>query len=248
MSKTLENQHFVAHIDILGMSALVGKDPELAWQLLSSLVKARKKAHATIRTIRATAERIEPDKQIQAVTFSDTILLFTQGEKDNDLRALIMMSTDFLSVALNLCVPIRIGISVGTFFFNLEESMYAGPALIEAYHLGEKAQWIGITTSEEVYHRSIKAKLSSGLSHGVICTKIPHRDGLKEGYAVNWPISLRDSINTSFPVTAEEIYEGFEQYFGSWASIPPAAQLKYENTARFMNEFGEKPTRVKNST
>jgi len=39
MPAILEHQRFVVHIDVLGMSALVAKDPELAWGLLSQLVE-----------------------------------------------------------------------------------------------------------------------------------------------------------------------------------------------------------------
>jgi hypothetical protein len=236
MSISHGHQRFVAHIDILGMSALVAKDPELAWQLLSQLVEARNDAHATEITFLDTAERIATPDQVQTVTFSDTVVLFTKGAQLNDLRTILIMATHLMSQALHLCVPVRIGISVGTFFFNLKDSMYAGPALIEAYHLGEKAQWIGITTSAEVYRRSIEANLQSGESDIVIPTPIPIYGGNEPGYAVNWPVVLRNSISAPLPVTDNQIYEGFSQYFGPWESLDQRAKLKYENTALFMNQ------------
>lgn len=236
MRTTPENQRFVAHIDVLGMSALVAKDPELAWNLLSLLVKARNDAHYTEITFLDTAERIATPDQVHVVTFSDTVVLFTKGANVNDLRTILIMATQMLNKALHLCVPVRIGISVGTFFFNLTESMYAGPALIEAYHLGEKAQWIGITTSAEVYRRSLEAKLQSGTSDIVIPALVPIDGGPQAGYAVNWPVVLRNSIAATLPVTASQVYEGFAQYFGPWESLDTRARLKYEQTALFMNQ------------
>ena len=56
------------------MSTLVAKDPELAWNLLSRLVEARKDAHATSLTFLDSAETIATPQHIQAVTFSDTIV------------------------------------------------------------------------------------------------------------------------------------------------------------------------------
>ena len=240
MSVIYGHQRFVAHIDVLGMSALVAKDPELAWQLLSKLVEARTDAHATQITFIDTAERVATPDQVQAVTFSDTVVLFSKGAQLNDLRVILIMATQMLSMALHLCVPVRIGVSVGTFFFNQKESMYAGPALIEAYHLGEDSQWIGIATSEEVHRRSIEANLRSGNFDVVTPTRIPTKSGEKLGYAVNWPIVLRNSISTALPVTDRQVYEGFAQYFGPWESLDPRAKLKYENTALFMNEAASK--------
>jgi len=235
MPSIIENQRFVVHIDVLGMSALVAKDPNLAWKLLEQLVAARNNAHKSLITSLVTAETVAIPRHIQAVTFSDTVVLFSIGATLNDLLTTLVMATELLSKALHLCIPIRIGISVGTFFFNLDESMYAGPALIEAYHLGETAQWIGIVTSAEVYRRAIEAGFQSGPFDVVIPTQIPICGGTKPGYAVNWPVILRSSIQAPIPVTALQVYGGFAQYFGAFEKLNPKARIKYENTAAFMN-------------
>ncbi|MFZ1500390.1 MAG: hypothetical protein WAT33_11290 [Giesbergeria sp.] len=235
MPTIVEHQRFVVHIDVLGMSALVSKDPELAWSLLGRLVEARKDAHATSLTFLDTAETVATPQHVHAVTFSDTIVLFTLGAALNDLRTILVMTTQLLSRALHLCVPVRIGIAVGTFFFNLDESMYAGPALIEAYHLGESAQWIGIVTSQEVYRRAMEAHLQSGASDIVSPTDIPFDGSARPGYAVNWPVILRNSIAAPLPVTAKQVYQGFAQYFGPFEALDPRVHQKYENTAAFMN-------------
>lgn len=232
----LSNQRFVAHIDILGMSALVAKDPELAWELLSSLTKARDEAHITEMTFLDTAQRIATPDQIHTVTFSDTIVLFSKGTSDLDLRAIIIVTTEILNKALSLCVPIRAGIAVGTFFFNLKKSMFAGPALIEAYHLGEGAQWIGITTSQEVHRRASEAKFMTGDSDVVIRTYVPVDSGTRDGYAVNWPAIGRRNITAVIPITTEQVYQGFAQYFGPFSELPPKVRCKYEHTAWFINQ------------
>lgn len=235
MPTIVEHQRFVVHIDVLGMSALVAKDPELAWSLLGRLVEARKDAHATSLTFLDTAETVATPQHVHTITFSDTIVLFSRGSALNDLRTILVMATQLLSRALHLCVPVRIGVAVGTFFFNLDESMYAGPALIEAYHLGETAQWIGIVTSQEVYRRAIEAHLQSGTSDIVSPADIPVDGGARPGYAVNWPVILKNSIAAPLPVTAKQVYEGFAQYFGPFETLDPRARRKYENTAAFMN-------------
>jgi hypothetical protein len=235
MPSAVEHQRFVAHIDVLGMSALVGKDPELAWNLLGRLVEARKDAHSTSLTFLDTAETVATPELVQAVTFSDTIVLFSRGATLNDLRTILVMATQLLSRALHLCVPVRVGIAVGTFFFNLDESMYAGPALIEAYHLGESAQWIGIVTSQEVFRRASEAKLQSGASNVVSQADIPIDGGTTPGYVINWPVILRDSIAAPLPVTAEQVYQGFSQYFGAFEALDPRTRQKYQNTAAFIN-------------
>lgn len=228
---------FVAHIDILGMSVLAAKDAHLAWQLLSDLVKARDEAHSAEITFLDTAERVAVQDQVRAVTFSDTIVLFTKAASLTDLRSIIIVTTEILNKALHLCVPIRAGIALGTFFFNLKHSMYAGPALIEAYHLGEQAQWIGITTSETVYRRSKEANFQSGNADVVIPTFVPVDGGTRDGFAVNWPAVMARSLHAKLPVSAAQVYEGFTQYFGPFESLPKKVQGKYEHTAWFINQM-----------
>lgn len=230
------HRRFVAHIDVLGMSALVERNAEKAWQLLSDLVSVREEVHKVQIDFLDTAERISAEEKIRSVTFSDTIILFTKGDTIADLRSITILTTELLNKALNLYIPIRAGLAVGTFFFNEKKSMYAGPALIEAYRIGEEAQWIGICTTEEIYMRSKAALFQSGKADVVIPTNIPLKKGTREGYAVNWPALMTNSIKAPNPVSGKEIYQAFSQYFGDWEMLDVSVQTKYVYTAQFLNE------------
>ena len=144
------NRRYVAHIDILGMSAIMAKNPEEAWSMLSALVDARDSSTNVILEFRDLSEPIHVPEHVKAVTFSDTVFLFTHGDTEADLRALTVIVGQMFSNSLYNRVPIRIGVAKGDLFVNLERSMYAGPALIEAYHVGESSQWLGVTFSPSV--------------------------------------------------------------------------------------------------
>ena len=229
------HQRFVAHIDILGMSHLVERDAELAWRLLSTLVEARNDVSSYELTFLDTAERTPVGAQIHAVTFSDTILLFTRSNRLIDLRTILVVTTEIFNKALSTSVPVRAGIAHGTFFFNLTDSMYAGPALIEAYRIGEAAQWVGITVSETVYHRAKEAAVRSGNFDVVIPAEIPMDKGVSAGYAVNWPAILPRWPNVKLPITVPQFYSALEQFFGPFDHLPRRARAKYENTVTFYN-------------
>lgn len=64
---------------------------------------------------------------------------------------------------------------------------------------------------------------------------IPIDGGTKLGYAINWPVILRGSIAAPLPVTAEQVYEGFAQYFRAFEALDPWTRRKSQNTAAFMN-------------
>lgn len=227
---------FVAHIDVLGMSALMNRNPELAWALLSGLVDARDRAHHSHIDFLDTAERVVVPDKVRAVTFSDTILLFTKGDSLTDLRCMLVVVAALLSNALHRCVPVRVGLASGVFYFNLTSSMYAGPALIEAYRLGEAQQWIGVTASEDIFHRATAAGLKKGSVEIISRAAIPEGVGKREGYVMNWPRMIECDIDGSAPLTGKQIYQGFERFFGPFSSLDDKTRQKYENTASFMNQ------------
>lgn len=131
-------------------------------------------------------------------------------------------------------MPARAGIAHGI-FFNLKASMYAGPALIEAYRLGEGTKWLGITTSESVHIRSKHGKLKSGSADIVVPARIPVDGGALDGFAVNWPAIFSHDLKVRPPVSAQQFYAGFEHLSGPFEALPERAQQKYENTVSFLN-------------
>lgn len=229
------HERFVSHIDILGMSTLVEKNAELAWQVLSDLVSVRDRVNSYELTFLDTADRTTVPSQVHCVTFSDTIVLFSKGESLIDLRTILVATTEILHKAICSCVPVRAGVAHGTFFFNLGASMYAGPALIEAYRLGEGAQWLGIRTSESVHIRSKHAELKSGSADIVVPARIPVDGGVMDGFAVNWPAIVSRDLKIKPPVSVQQFYAGFEHLFGPFEALPERARQKYENTVLFLN-------------
>lgn len=156
------NIRYVTHIDILGMSALVLRNPEQAWEVLSDLVEVRKHSSRLGIEITATKERFRITEKVHSVMFSDTILLFSNDDSESSLKALLIATGEIFHKAMFSGIPVRIGVAMGKFFHNQLESMFAGPALIEAYHIGEEAQWIGISVSEAVYLQSKAFNFKSG--------------------------------------------------------------------------------------
>jgi len=233
------NTHYVAHIDILGFSSLVEKDAKVGWEVLSGLASVRDLVRSMELEFIDTGKRTRIIDRIHSVMFSDTIVLFTKGDTSLDLRLIVIATTELLHKAMYKCVPIRAGIARGTFFFNISESMYAGPALIEAYQIGEQAKWLGITVSEAVYREAIAANMKTGNADVVVKAHIPLEDGVRNGFAVNWPAVFAHDFTVKPPISAELFYLGFAPMFGPYEALPTQVRAKYENTVEFLNRFLE---------
>ena len=231
------HRRFVAHIDILGMRAMVRRNPEMAWNVLSGLANVRDHLGKLQLTHISTASQRMLAESVFSVMFSDTIVLFTKTESDEDLRAILIAAAEVLHKAMCALVPVRIGVASGQFFFNIEESLYSGPALIEAYEIGEAAQWLGIVTTAAVYKQSISADFKAGTSNVVIPASIPTKTGLAPGYAMNWVASYRHDFKVKPPISVELFYSQFEHAFGPLSELPERERLKYVNTTHFINEL-----------
>lgn len=232
----MHDLRFVAHIDILGMSSIVERDADVAWELLSGLVAVREQTENYALEFIDTNDWMAISDVIQSVTFSDTILLFSKGSSDQDLRCMIILVAEMFHKALCRCVPVRAGISFGKFYFNFEKSMYAGPALISAYRAGESPQWLGIVLCESVQQQAISLNMRSGNSEVLVPWVLPTKDGKKESIVVNWPAIVAHDLKVAPPITVEQFYQPFENTFGRIGELPAEVRAKYANTVEFMNE------------
>ena len=227
---------FVAHIDILGMSEIVEKDADEAWRMLSDLVAVRDRVGNYEIEFLQSNERVLASEAIRAVTFSDTIILFTKGATDTELRCMIVLVTEILHKAICRCVPVRAGLAFGRFFFNMDQSMYAGPALIEAYRVGESAQWLGIAMAKSVQEKAKGLGMKSGRSNIIVEWPVPVKTGTEQRFVVNWPAIVAHDLTVKPPVSVAQFYQAFEGTFGPFAQLPAEVRVKYENTVKFMNE------------
>jgi len=226
---------YVAHLDILGMSDLVHRNFDDAWGMLSDLVEVRDKSSNLSIKFLDTKETVNIRDFVKAITFSDTIVLFTKTNSEIELRSMIILVSEIFHKAICKCVPIRAGLSVGKFSFNDEKSMYAGPALIEAYRIGESSQWLGISLADSIQEDVRKLNLQTNHSDIVVNWDIPMKDGSTNGYVINWPALFAHDLNISPPVTSEQFYEGFQSSFGSYGALHDSVKNKYINTVNFMN-------------
>ncbi|NMG30066.1 hypothetical protein [Aromatoleum evansii] len=226
---------FVAHIDILGMSSIVERDADAAWGMLSELAAVRDHAQDFELEFLDTKERLHIREAVYAVTFSDTIVLFTKVGSDTELRCMIVLVAEILHKAMCRCVPVRAGLAFGKFYFNLDRSMYAGPALIEAYRVGESAQWIGITLADSVREKAANLQMTSGSRDVIVDWDVPIKCGIIRRSVVNWPAVFAHDLAVAPPICIQQFYQGFENTFGAYSKLPPEAQEKYVNTVEFIN-------------
>lgn len=229
------SNRFVGHFDMLGMSDLARRDPDLAWEKLVALTRARdERLHLGIERL-DTKELIVD--QVRSFIFSDTLIAFSKGDAPNDALALLLLTTEVFTRALHYCIPLRGGIAHGRFDFNLDLNLFSGPALVDAYELGESSQWLGVVVDDKTAEVARDTPIrSEGKKDAVIRWLVPVKDGPPVGRnVVNWVATYRHAYCGPVPLTVEAFYSPMAHLFGSWGALPPTIQRKYENTVAFFN-------------
>lgn len=229
---------YVAHVDMLGMSQVTLKDPKLAWSILSEIVIARRcRVESASYTVNGRDVKITD--HVAAFTFSDTILLFTKGDKSEDLRSILLTCLELFAALLSRSTPIRVGVAHGLFIFNQDENAFVGPPLVQAYRLGEEAQWLGAVLDQTVADRAAQLQPPLQDPNGgnlIVQWKVPLKTGKKALLPVlAWPRSHRNNFKVRPPISAETFYQAFVQLFGPFEGLRAQDREKYENTVAFVN-------------
>lgn len=233
-----KDNRFVAHFDMLGMASLTKRDPDLAWQKLLDLQLASEDRLNLVIERKDTNELIA--NQIQTFTFSDTIIAFSKGNTENDALAIFTLTTELFSRTLHDCVPIRGGIAYGRFAFNSALNLFSGPALIDAYELGESSQWLGIVVDEHtamIISKSLIGKSPRGRSLVVPWHMQCKGGAVRQRMVVNWPETQYRNFAGTLPLTVESFYQPFSEIFGLLNELDPLVVAKYANTVAFFNEY-----------
>lgn len=232
MSKHLR---YVAFFDMLGFKSAVLRNQDEAWGALSDLRFCMDKILNKPIEIQRPRNLIRD--RIYAKIFSDSVVIFSLSNKPEDLWSIIVLCSEFFKDALHACIPLRGGISYGSFFFNNELDLYCGTPLIDAYYIGEAAQWSGITIHEEVAgHWTKNNGFTSGGQLALVRWDVPLKDDItNETWVMNWPGVFKANFKKHAPITVQDYYAPFERLFGGFEGLPENVKSKYANTVSFIN-------------
>jgi hypothetical protein len=218
------------------MRTLTTRDHREAWEMLSALEIALTRSKGVTIVSEKSEDSIHITEMVKSVAFSDTIILYSNADSPRDFLAIFTAVVNLFSKALHLRVPIRIGLSKGIFYADEQRSMYAGPALIEAFDIGEASQWLGIVLSASVAKDAFSQNLRKGTSNIVVDWDVPTKTGTVKASVANWPVALGDSFKIEPPLTPQQLYHIFEDYYGPFSTLRESDASKYINTVNFINE------------
>lgn len=191
----------VAFIDVLGFKQMIGS------QSASELGEKYKKA------IRYALEKYSVDADFSdqpsffpemsstdeyciSYVFSDSIILSSFDDSEESCLKLLVFTYKLMRTMIVQGFLVRGGISYGDMFIDLEDSVFVGTALTEAYELEMNQEWAGITIHENLVNAFPRIfngtrKFAGYLNCLFVKYPVPMKHGkVKELYTVNWRWNL----------------------------------------------------------
>jgi hypothetical protein len=137
-------KRFVLFIDILGFKDLVARKShnyvEKKLEVLSNLLES----------IPNELDFAKISKyQTRAVSFSDSIVVFSRGDSKNDVQKILMDAHHIQYVAFKNQIPIKGSISHGVITVDFKKSIFFGQPIIDAYLLHEEMQILSIVVDHQ---------------------------------------------------------------------------------------------------
>lgn len=142
-------KRFVCFLDIMGFKDLVMRNSHNEiYQMLEDLAKKR-------NTLDTTTVANYEQNLIKTVSFSDTIVIFTKTDSQECLELLTFAVSWLFAKAIEKEIPMKGALACGDMSVNINQQIFFGQPLIDAYLLQEDVSFYGI-----VLHNSAERKLN----------------------------------------------------------------------------------------
>ena len=140
--RDLNKNRWLAYFDLLGIRQLLAEDKEL--DVFSAYDKAIKECGHIERWTGGT---------LQHAWFSDTFLIWAPDDSTTSFHDVDQMARIFADSLLQARIPLRGAVSCGLLYTDVENKVFFGSALVEAYEYGEGQDWIGLLLSPSATKR-----------------------------------------------------------------------------------------------
>lgn len=176
MNENVENEKFVLYLDIMGFKERVSrvKVDELKQQLLLFKTKNNK--------LKPLLEGGKKETFINMAQFSDSIVLVTRDCTEDDLNRISKAAAILMQTALQTGFALRGAIAKGNMVFDLENQLFFGKALVDAYLLEEELCYYGVAFHESMEDSILNTKKDLPIED----IAIPLKKGKSKHYHVAW--------------------------------------------------------------
>ncbi|MFH2063712.1 MAG: hypothetical protein ABIK15_00770 [Pseudomonadota bacterium] len=193
----ITSERFIAYFDIMGFRDLIYRnnhsDVKEKMDIVSGKVQNIEEYEKSYQA-KAIPENPAEEAIIRTIIFSDTILMASGSNTFHDACKTIFTATHFLSQMMANHIPIKGALAFGEMTFDIDNSIYFGKPLIDAYQLSEENFFYGATLHHSYEKRLTELQISPEKNF-LKRAKIPMKKGKIAHYFLSWKDLFPDNYS-----------------------------------------------------
>lgn len=177
---------------------------------------------------------------ISHACFSDTFLIYSETDSGEDFVYMDMVARWFAYNLIVAKIPVRGALACDDFYTDRNNSLYFGPALVEAYEYGEAQDWLGFLLAPSAVSQLEKLGIPAGERLNYAYAKLPFKTGKGLNLTKELPACILGQWAT---------FNGRNQCVDALEEMKAAAgsnALKYSNTIEFIEKNRRLPAKPVN--
>jgi hypothetical protein len=231
---------FVAFLDIMGFKDRVFREEHKdVKKMLESLrptiedieKEAKKRLQGQIPLQEKNKAEKSTSSHIFHVSFSDSIILFSNDHSDESAMEIIINAAVVLSEAIKNEIPMKGAIAFGEMTVDIQNSLYFGKPLIDAYELQKELQLYGV-----VLHHTAERRLRELKEENILGSlfagnySVPMKSGIINHHIISWMLFSENPI-----ISVEKLYN----------KVSGSPRLYVDNTIKFVRWIEEEIAKPK---
>ena len=216
---------FVAFFDIMGFKDMVQRKSHA--DILKTLEKLKDVLKFMENQDSENNKFLKPLNikkfQTRSITFSDSIIFFSQGDTIKDFEKIVIDSYFIIQKSIENGLGIKGALSYGEITVNFENYLFFGQPIIDAYLLHDE-----LLLYSAILDNNIEAKLNKIGTHSLPKDIIvDYKTPLKSGKIIHKLLKPTNNKTPEAITNLEQIYE----------SVSGRPRLYIDNTIDFLKEF-----------
>lgn len=193
-----EGNRFVAFFDILGFGSWVESEgSKEVFTYVRGFLNLMVRASLPGSVVHPDMSVDVPESNLGYVTFSDSIVFYSRDDSYDCLKTMFAVCGEFMNAVI--CGPSRMvrgAIAYGEFFVDPEASAYVGQALIDAYRLEGRQDWLALSLHDSLTATPQFSRALAEYPGYIVRPLVPLRDSEELPYCINW--ANKNYINAYF--------------------------------------------------
>jgi len=186
MNWKITDKRYVAFFDIMGFKELVERNSH---NFIVEKLRDLRKTISILENLHAFKTFLKDVEVIESksISFSDSIMIFSKDDTLESLNKIIIDSSVFLYLAIEIGIPIKGALSYGEITLDFENTLFFGRPIIDAYLLHDELYLYSAIMDNRIEEKMEEFVIHDDVAELISTIKVPLKKGRVEHRVITPP-------------------------------------------------------------